>query len=266
LRLCYEKLGRAAFGSHLDLVRLLPRLFRRLSLPLYYSLGFNPKPVMVFGPALSLGVLSLSEYVDIKLAAKLEDVDCDALPELLSNSSIDGVRFVAARALGAQDPKLSRVIDYAEYAIALPRAALDLLGLRDADELARFVAERRHGPLVVRRNIDGVGKRVDVAQYLEMVRVGEGATQLARAGLVGELIPVAIGLRITQSGTAKAGEALEALLGRADVPARIVRSALGCNRNGALTSPLELDALRGALVVATDVAVTPAKEPALVAG
>src|SRR5262249_18528842 len=66
LRLRYEKLGRAAFGSHLDLVRLLPRLFRRLSLPLYYSLGFHPKPVMVFGPALSLGVLSLAEYVDLK--------------------------------------------------------------------------------------------------------------------------------------------------------------------------------------------------------
>ena len=171
LRLQFEKLGRAAYGSHLDIVRLLPRLLRRLALPVYYSLGFNSKPVMVFGPALSLGVHSLAEYVDLKFAAGTE-LDYEALPALLSTSSIDGVRFVAALPLANDDPKLSRVIDEAVYVAGLPRASLALLGVADQAALAATFAEGAAGPLVVRRDIDGIGKRIEVGRYLAEVRVG----------------------------------------------------------------------------------------------
>jgi radical SAM family uncharacterized protein len=246
LRLCYEKLGRAAYGSHLDLVRLLPRLFRRLSLPLYYSLGFNQKPVMTFGPALPLGVLSLCEYVDLKLAADA-DFDCDALPELLSSSCIDGVRFVSARMLGPEDKKLGGVIDHAVYVAGLPRSALELLGLTRADALPALIAEREHGPLVVRRDIDGVGKRVDVGRFLTGVRPFAGGAELRRAGLIGELTPIELGLRMTQAGSAKATEAIEALLGRADLPVRVVRTALQYTAGGACVTPMDLAGLRSAL-------------------
>ena len=245
LRLAYEKLGRAAFGSHLDLVRLLPRLFRRLSLPLYYSLGFNQKPVMTFGPALSLGIFSLGEYVDLKLAASA-DFDCEALPELLSSSCMDGVRFTAARVLGSDDPKLGRAIDHARYVAGLPRAALDQLGLSGAGELDALIAQRRAGALVVRREIEGVGKRVDVAQFLTAVRVGAGEAELRRAGLLGELMPIELGLRITPAGTAKASEAIEALLGRSDLPVRIVRTALLYTGGGLSIAPMDLAGLRAA--------------------
>jgi radical SAM-linked protein len=246
LRLCYEKLGRAAYGSHLDLVRLLPRLFRRLSLPLYYSLGFNQKPVMTFGPALPLGVLSLCEYVDLKLAADA-DFDCDALPELLSSSCIDGVRFVSARLLGAEDAKLGRVIDHAAYVAGLPRSALELLGLTDGDALAALIAGRRQGPLVVRRDVDGVGKRVDVGRFLTGVRPFAGGAELRRAGLLGELTPIELGLSMTQAGSAKATEAIEALLGRSDLPVRVVRTALQYTAGGACVTPMDLAGLRAAL-------------------
>ena len=36
-RFVYEKLGAAAFLSHLDVIRALPRSFRRLEVPLFYS-------------------------------------------------------------------------------------------------------------------------------------------------------------------------------------------------------------------------------------
>ncbi len=250
VRLCFQKLGRAAYGSHLDLVRLLPRLFRRLSLPLFYSLGFNQKPVMVFGPALSLGILSLAEYVDLKLA--VPEIDTSTLPEQLSASCIDGVRFVAAAALGASDPKLSRIIDEAVYVAALPRAALDALGVRDAAELQQRIALAAQGPLAVRREIDGIGKRVDVAQYLLGARAGVGAEALRQAGLVGELMPLELRLRITGSGTAKPSEALQALLGQPELPVRFVRAALLCSRHGTRVSPLELEQVRAALAQARE--------------
>jgi len=66
-RIRFAKIGRAAFLGHLDLVRLLARTLRRADLPLAMTRGFSPKPRMVFGPALGLGVPSLGELVDIDL-------------------------------------------------------------------------------------------------------------------------------------------------------------------------------------------------------
>ena len=60
-RLRYTKLGRVAYLGHLDLVRHLPRIFRRAGLEIFYSVGFHPKPELSFGPALGLGIPSLGE-------------------------------------------------------------------------------------------------------------------------------------------------------------------------------------------------------------
>src|SRR6185436_1219234 len=66
-RIRFAKVGRAAFLGHLDLVRLLARSFRRADLPLAQTRGFSPKPRMIFGPALGLGVPSLGELVDVDI-------------------------------------------------------------------------------------------------------------------------------------------------------------------------------------------------------
>jgi radical SAM family uncharacterized protein len=66
-RLRFTKVGRAAFLGHLDLLRLLARCFRRADLTLALTRGFSPKPRMVFGPALGLGIPSLGELVDVDL-------------------------------------------------------------------------------------------------------------------------------------------------------------------------------------------------------
>jgi radical SAM family uncharacterized protein len=266
VRLQFEKLGRAAYGSHLDLVRLLPRLFRRLDIPLYYSEGFNQKPVLSFSPALPLGTLSLAEYVDLKLVASAQP-DWASLPEQLSTETIDGVRFVAVRVLGADgahDAKLNRVIDEARYVAALPRAALQQLQSRDevggvwtnlADPIAlqACLDEKMKAPLTVRRNVEGIGKRIDVSKVLISARAGVGHDVLERAGLIGELVPIAIRMRLAQDGSAKATEAIEALLG-ADIPVRCVREGLYCTFAGEHVTPLDLDALRAAHAASTALA------------
>ncbi len=66
-RIRFAKIGRAAFLGHLDLVRLLGRSLRRADLPLAMTRGFSPKPRLVFGPALGLGVPSLGELIDLDL-------------------------------------------------------------------------------------------------------------------------------------------------------------------------------------------------------
>lgn len=245
VRIRYEKLGRAAFGSHLDLVRLLPRLFRRIGLPLYYSQGFRQRPLLSFGPALPLGTLSLAEYIDVTLV-RGDETDFATLPAALTEATVDGIRFLDTLPLSPQDPKLGRVIHEAEYVAALPRASLTQIGCANDADLARRIAERRAGDLRVRRNIDGIGRIVDVSRHLVDATVGAGADLLARAGLVGDLVPVHLRIRLDADGSAKASEALEALTGAQDLSARHVRTALVCTHGGGRTTPLELDAIRRA--------------------
>ena len=233
LRLHYEKLGRAAFGSHLDLVRLLPRLFRRLALPLYYSLGFHQKPVMVFGPALSLGVHEPRRVRRPEARGARADSTAPRCPSCSARRRSTACASSRRCALGADDPKLSRVIDEAVYVAGLPRVALELLGVRGRSRARRALGRgrarpagraprhRRHRQAHRRRQLPGRG-----------ARRSRRATRCERAGLVGDLTPVEMRVRITGAGTAKATEVLEALLGRADVPARFVRAALLCTQGG----------------------------------
>jgi radical SAM family uncharacterized protein/radical SAM-linked protein len=67
LRIWYEKLGPAAYLSQLELQRLFERLFRRADLPLAFSAGFHPMPLLSFGRALPVGVESREEWLSITL-------------------------------------------------------------------------------------------------------------------------------------------------------------------------------------------------------
>jgi radical SAM family uncharacterized protein/radical SAM-linked protein len=246
LRLGFRKLGRAAFLSHLDLVRTLPRIMRRAGLPLYYTEGFHPKAMMIFGPALGVGVYSLTEYTDVRLRDRPGAAfDPDSLIKKLSALSPDGISFFASRELGEGDAKLSRIIDEAVYVAALPGAALRAAGLESADELERLVRERMAEKLVVQRVIDNREKSVEVSRYLLEARVGEGERAIEQAELGDDRIAILLRLRISAQGAAKPGEVLQALLGAdAAAAARFVRTELLWTRGGKRATPLQLDALR----------------------
>ncbi len=76
VRIKFFKIGDLKFISHLDLCRTLRGAFGRAGVPIKYSEGFNPHPKMVFTQPLSLGVESISEYVDIPFT---EERDPEAL-------------------------------------------------------------------------------------------------------------------------------------------------------------------------------------------
>ena len=81
----FGKQSRLRFISHLDLQRFFQRAVNRTGLPIAYTQGFNPHPVMSFGSALALGWTSEYEVLDIKLSAPMgrkrtEDAVRAALP------------------------------------------------------------------------------------------------------------------------------------------------------------------------------------------
>jgi hypothetical protein len=104
-------------------------------------------------------------------------------------------------------------------------------------------------PLVVVRRIDGIGKRVNVADFVRKVDLDEGAGEaLAAAGLVGTMESLIVEVDIRGSGSVKIAEVVEVLLGSADVAHRAVRTALGKRLpSGVFATPLDLLVLRATL-------------------
>ena len=68
----FGKNSRLRFISHLDLQRFFQRALNRAGLPIAFSQGFNPQPVMAFASALALGWTSEYEMLDVKLAQPIE--------------------------------------------------------------------------------------------------------------------------------------------------------------------------------------------------
>jgi radical SAM-linked protein len=111
-RVFYAKTGRARYTSHLDVMRMFTRAFRRSGLPLWHTQGFNPHVYMMFALPLALGYESACETLDIRLTEEIpfEDVTArlnEALPEGFS-------------ALRAATPILDpKEIALAEYTVEL---------------------------------------------------------------------------------------------------------------------------------------------------
>ena len=65
----YNKGAELCRISHLDVQRLLMRALRRAKLPLAFSKGFNPHPLLSFASALKLGFTSECEWFEVDLSA-----------------------------------------------------------------------------------------------------------------------------------------------------------------------------------------------------
>jgi radical SAM-linked protein len=219
------------------LIRELPRVIRRAGVRTAYTNGFHPKPDMSFGPALSLGVASLDEYLDIKLIGAPEPTE---LVERLNAVAAGGVRFVAAERLSPGEPSLGSTITAARYVIALAEDAVDALGGVTvlAQRVSAFLAQPEAR---VMRKIDGIGKIVDVRRLVTDLRIGgiRARAALAEAGVVGRAVPLEATIQISQTGSAKVSELMEALLGDAKFPHVALRSAL-VRRQEATPAALQL--------------------------
>jgi len=70
LRIRYSKLGKVRWTSQRDVARIWERGLRRAGLPVAYSKGFSPRPLISFGLGLPTGCESVAEYLDVVLEGR----------------------------------------------------------------------------------------------------------------------------------------------------------------------------------------------------
>ena len=93
LRLLFEKTGDAVWISHLDLMRVFQRAFKRAGLPLKHTQGFNPRPSVSIALPLSVGVESVCELLDFELDTA-ELLTNGQIVSRLNAALVDGVKVL----------------------------------------------------------------------------------------------------------------------------------------------------------------------------
>ncbi|MCF7943992.1 MAG: TIGR03960 family B12-binding radical SAM protein [Spirochaetia bacterium] len=88
----FEKTGNSIFLSHINVLNVFEKFFRRSRIHLAYKNGFNPKPKITFAHPLSLGLETLSDYMMFSSKAEL-DCNDDALIKHLNKNLPEGIRI-----------------------------------------------------------------------------------------------------------------------------------------------------------------------------
>lgn len=117
IRFQFSKGPKVQFLSHLDLVRTMERALRRAKLPIAYSGGFTPRPIMSFSYALPVGVLSIAEYGDFEFA---EEVDPEEFVRLYNRHLPQGLEILQGEHRPERTPALMREINAASWELVLP--------------------------------------------------------------------------------------------------------------------------------------------------
>lgn len=144
-RLLFEKTGTAVWISHLDLMRLFQRAFKRAGLPLTHTQGFSPRPAVSIALPLSVGIESRCELLDFELTG--QNVPNPEIMLRLNEALVEGVKVLAVYDDGAKLKNL-----------ALLRCELTLeYGDKISDTAAKRIAElfRQKEVTVTRKSKNG---------------------------------------------------------------------------------------------------------------
>ncbi len=115
----FSKDGYIKYTSHLDLLRLFKRAFKKTGLVLKYSQGFNPHPKMGFAQPLSLGYSSRCELIEFETQMPHTTGE---LMEKLRNEMPEGIKLLSCFELDDKIKSLAADADAAEYKIWIPTA------------------------------------------------------------------------------------------------------------------------------------------------
>lgn len=99
-RLLFEKMGKSIWISHLDLMRLFQRSFKRAGLQLSHTQGYNPRPSVSIALPLSVGVESRCELLDFDLVGEM--LPYDEILCRLNQVLVDGIRVLSVYDSGSK--------------------------------------------------------------------------------------------------------------------------------------------------------------------
>ena len=167
IRIRFTKTGTTRFLSHLELINLFGRAVNRAGIPIRFSQGFHPHPKFSFATALSVGVESIAEYLDMEVAPGF---GAEAVLSRLNQALPRGMTVLEAWSVPPKAPSLSVIMERVRYLVTLPAANPDLQASAE-----RFLALESHP---YRREKKGGAQEFDLRRELHTLLVEGNAITL----------------------------------------------------------------------------------------
>lgn len=130
----YSKNGLLRFVGHLDMLQAWERTLRRANVPLAFSQGFSPRPILSLAAPLPVGLLSQAEYLELETSEEVP-----ALAEMVKPVLPHGMQVMGAIRVPEGIKSLMGLIRYGDYEVQnLSEPQQELL----ARHLPSFLAEK----------------------------------------------------------------------------------------------------------------------------
>ena len=174
IRIRFSKTGNLRYIGHLDLMRTFQKAIARADLPVRFSEGFHPHPMMSFASPLSVGETSLGEYMDTELTVPMTG------QEILArlNSALPAeIRCLSIRQLPDDEKKKNNnamaIFGRAVYEVRL-RAPYDTLPA-GTDPAAVIAAYRSQPERILVKKTKRSESRTDILPYIYHFAYDDGA-------------------------------------------------------------------------------------------
>ena len=219
-RLRYAKTGVLRLLGHLDLLRLIARIFRRAGIETEMSKGFHPQPRFSFGPALPLGMEGRNEYFEAILLTNLQP---DDLLIKLNEACPGDLVFSAAEVIPDGEPTLATAIAAARYRIRF--RAGGSFGAQAAEDFMR-----RESLAWVRKRDGKPDQRFDIRRSVLNMEIEEDGREL--------LLELGLGKGF-EGPQARPSEVASAAFSLDFNEIEVIREHLLMQRDGLISLPLE---------------------------
>jgi radical SAM family uncharacterized protein/radical SAM-linked protein len=165
----YSKLAASRLLSHLDMVRILPQILRRAQLPVYFSQGYSPKPMLSFGPALGMGTYSKAEFCEITLDQDaLDGLDSSAILKKLREAEPHGIHFEDAILQEVGTPTIAHTLRKMDYGLFFSLADIDVSHI---EKIIQQLESTDSFPLEVIRK--GKKRQLDMKELVPVVSISK---------------------------------------------------------------------------------------------
>ena len=128
----FSKKGPARFLSHIDLIHVLQRAFRRAGVTVLQSRGFHPKMLVSYGPALALGMEGREEPLEFRSAFIFDEKE---FVGRMNRSLPEGIRVLNLLRLDAAAPALNRNLTGIVYSLDLKDPGFEPAGVKTVEAL-----------------------------------------------------------------------------------------------------------------------------------
>lgn len=121
-RIEFSKIGPLSFISHLDTQKIVARIFKRADVEILHSEGYKSRPLISFGPALTLGISSLREFFDVRVPEQWEKPE--EILERLQRHSEKGILFNSIEEIVGKVPSIQDSVKEFTYFIKVDNPEL----------------------------------------------------------------------------------------------------------------------------------------------